>query len=86
MVAHTRPLSLDDVVFKALADPARWQLLDRLRAGNGQPLTKLCAHVKMTRHGWPAILSSLKSLLELGAPLGFSKLRFGQPCAEERWR
>lgn len=29
-----------------------------------------------TRHGWPAILSSLKSLLETGNPLPFSGLGF----------
>jgi uncharacterized protein YndB with AHSA1/START domain len=30
-----------------------------------------------TQHGWPAILSSLKSLLETGKPLPFSGLGFG---------
>ena len=30
-----------------------------------------------TRHGWPAILSSLKSLLETGQPLPFQRLGFG---------
>jgi uncharacterized protein YndB with AHSA1/START domain len=30
-----------------------------------------------TRHGWPAILSSLKSLLETGSPLPFQRLGFG---------
>jgi len=30
-----------------------------------------------TRHGWPAILSSLKSLLETGAALPFPVLGFG---------
>jgi DNA-binding transcriptional ArsR family regulator len=38
-----------DKVFKALADPARRLLLDRLHADNGQTLRQLCAHLTMTR-------------------------------------
>jgi DNA-binding transcriptional ArsR family regulator len=38
-----------DRVFKALADASRRQLLDRLRAENGQTLGQLCAHLNMTR-------------------------------------
>jgi DNA-binding transcriptional ArsR family regulator len=38
-----------DAVFKALADKSRRQLLDRLRADNGQSLTALSAHLDMTR-------------------------------------
>jgi DNA-binding transcriptional ArsR family regulator len=38
-----------DKVFKALADVTRRQLLDRLRADNGQTLGQLCAHLDMTR-------------------------------------
>ena len=38
-----------DKVFKALADPGRRQLLDRLRADNGQTLGQLCEHLDMTR-------------------------------------
>jgi DNA-binding transcriptional ArsR family regulator len=38
-----------DKVFKALADPSRRQLLDRLHAQNGQTLGQLCAHLDMTR-------------------------------------
>ena len=38
-----------DKVFKALADPGRRQLLDRLHADNGQTLGELCEHLKMTR-------------------------------------
>ena len=38
-----------DKVFKALADPARRLLLDRLHADNGQTLGQLCAHLTMTR-------------------------------------
>jgi DNA-binding transcriptional ArsR family regulator len=38
-----------DKVFKALADPSRRQLLDRLHADNGQTLGQLCAYLDMTR-------------------------------------
>jgi DNA-binding transcriptional ArsR family regulator len=38
-----------DKVFKALADPSRRQLLDRLHAENGQTLGRLCADLDMTR-------------------------------------
>ncbi len=37
-----------DKVFKALADPSRRKLLDRLRAENVQTLGQLCAHLDMT--------------------------------------
>jgi DNA-binding transcriptional ArsR family regulator len=38
-----------DVVFKALADRTRRQLLDRLRERNGQTLGELCQPLEMTR-------------------------------------
>ena len=38
-----------DRVFKALGDPSRRQLLDRLHARNGQTLGELCEHIDMTR-------------------------------------
>ena len=38
-----------DAVFKALADESRRELLDRLRADNGQTLNELCARLVMTR-------------------------------------
>ena len=37
-----------DEVFKALADPSRRQLLDRLRLENGQTLNELCARLANT--------------------------------------
>jgi uncharacterized protein YndB with AHSA1/START domain/DNA-binding transcriptional ArsR family regulator len=38
-----------DLVFKALADPTRRQLLDRLREHDGQTLGELCEGIGMTR-------------------------------------
>jgi len=47
MVAY-KPGMLDDV-FKALADPGRRRLLDKLHAQNGQTLGGLCGHLDMSR-------------------------------------
>ena len=38
-----------DGVFKALADPSRRELLDRLYTRNGQTLTELCTGLDMAR-------------------------------------
>lgn len=40
-----------DNVFKALANPCRRQLIDRLHAEDGQTLAKLCEGIDMTRQG-----------------------------------
>src|SRR5690348_4346756 len=40
---------MDDLVFKALADPGRRRLLDRLNDHNGQTLRELCAGLVMAR-------------------------------------
>lgn len=41
----------DDRVFKALADPTRRSLLDRLFSRDGQTLTQLESGMEMTRFG-----------------------------------
>src|ERR1051325_9753009 len=38
-----------DEVFRALADASRRELLDRLRAENGQTLSELCSRLAMKR-------------------------------------
>jgi len=50
-----------DKVFKALADPGRRLLLDRLYVENGQTLGRLCEHLDMTRQ---AVTKHLKILEE----------------------
>jgi DNA-binding transcriptional ArsR family regulator len=45
---HIAGMSMD-AVFRALADPIRRQLLDRLHARNGQTLSELCEGNDMTR-------------------------------------
>jgi DNA-binding transcriptional ArsR family regulator len=48
-----------DKVFKALADPGRRRLLDKLHAHNGQTLGQLCEHLDMSRQ---AVTKHLKLL------------------------
>jgi DNA-binding transcriptional ArsR family regulator len=50
-----------DKAFKALADPGRRRLLDRLHAENGQTLGQLCDRMGMTRQ---AVTKHLKLLEE----------------------
>jgi len=40
-----------DLLFRALADPGRRKLLDRLHANDGQTLGELSRHLDMTRQG-----------------------------------
>ena len=79
-----------DKVFKALADPGRRLLLDRLHAENGQTLGELCEHLDMTRQ---AVAKHLK-LLEAAALVvaiwrGREKLHYLNPVPihdiAERW-
>ena len=49
-----------DGVFKALADPTRRMLLDRLFEHNGQTLGELCEHLDMTRQAVTKHLNILK--------------------------
>lgn len=79
-----------DNVFKALADPTRRRLLDRLHADNGQTLGQLCARLEMTRQ---AVTKHL-SVLEAASPVvtmrrGRRKLHYLNPVPineiYERW-
>lgn len=57
-----------DEVFKALADPSRRALLDALYENNGQNLTELCRHLRMTRQAVTkhlAILTKAKLVVPL---------------------
>ena len=69
-----------DKVFKALADPGRRLLLDRLHEDNGQTLGQLCKNLEMTRQ---AVTKHLKLLEEadLVATIwrGREKLHFLNP-------
>ena len=67
----------DDRVFKALADPTRRFLLDRLFARDGRTLTELESELEMTRFG---VMKHLKVLEEAGLVVsrrqGREKLHF----------
>ena len=79
-----------DKVFKALADPGRRLLLDRLHAENGQTLGQLCEHLAMTRQ---AVTKHLKLLEEASLVVtiwrGREKLHYLNPVPiheiAERW-
>jgi DNA-binding transcriptional ArsR family regulator len=79
-----------DAVFKALADPSRRKLLDRLRESNGQTLTELCRHLDMTRQ---AVTKHMRLLEEANLVAtvwrGREKLHFLNPVPlheiYERW-
>jgi len=79
-----------DKVFKALADPGRRLLLDRLRSDNGQTLGQLCRHLDMTRQ---AVTKHLKLLEEATLVVtmrrGREKLHYLNPVPiheiAERW-
>ncbi len=53
----------DDLVFKALADPTRRHLLDRLFERDGRTLTELEQDLEMTRFG---VMKHLRVLEEAG--------------------
>ena len=79
-----------DVVFKALADASRRELLDRLRADNGQTLNELCARLDMTRQAVSKHLAILEGAnLVATVRRGREKLHYLNPVPiheiEERW-
>jgi DNA-binding transcriptional ArsR family regulator len=69
-----------DVVFKALADPSRRMLLDRLNDHNGQMLTELAAQMDMTRQAVTQHLHVLETAqLVVTMWRGRNKLHFLNP-------
>jgi DNA-binding transcriptional ArsR family regulator len=79
-----------DAVFKALADPSRRELLDRLRADNGQTLNDLCARLAMSRQAVSKHLGLLEEAnLIATVKRGREKLHYLNPVPiheiAERW-
>jgi DNA-binding transcriptional ArsR family regulator len=79
-----------DKVFKALADPSRRELLDRLCAENGQTLGQLCADLDMTRQAVTKHLAVLEEAnLVVVVWRGREKLHYLNPVPihdiAERW-
>lgn len=79
-----------DALFKALADPSRRTLLDRLHLRNGQTLKELCRDAAMSRQAVTKHLAILKRA-DLVIPLwrGREKLHYLNPVPlslmAERW-
>src|SRR6478736_1393556 len=84
------PCMEDDAVFKALADPSRRLLLDRLFERDGRTLTELDAELEMTRFG---VMKHLRVLEDAGLVIsrkqGREKLHFLNPVPireiHDRW-
>ena len=79
-----------DAVFKALADASRRELLDRLRAENGQTLGELCQRLNMTRQAVSKHLAILEEAnLVATVKRGREKLHYLNPVPiheiHERW-
>src|SRR4051812_14807914 len=80
----------DDRVFRALADPTRRHLLDRLFERDGRTLTELESELEMTRFG---VMKHLRVLEEAGLVLtrrsGREKLHYLNPVPirliHDRW-
>src|ERR1700730_14739731 len=80
----------DDRVFKALADPTRRLLLDRLFERDGRTLTELESELEMTRFG---VMKHLKVLQQAGLVVtrrrGREKLHYLNPVPirliHDRW-
>jgi DNA-binding transcriptional ArsR family regulator len=80
----------DDPVFKALADPTRRLLLDRLYERDGRSLTELESELEMTRFG---VMKHLRALEDAGLVVtrrsGREKLHYLNPVPirliHDRW-
>src|SRR5438093_13238824 len=80
----------DDLVFRALADPTRRHLLDRLYERDGRTLTELESELEMTRFG---VMKHLRLLEEAGLVVtrreGRQKLHYLNPVPirliHDRW-
>jgi DNA-binding transcriptional ArsR family regulator len=90
LVTYSAVMTDDDRVFKALADPTRRFLLDRLFARDGRTLTELESALEMTRFG---VMKHLRVLEDAGLVLarksGREKLHFLNPVPirliHDRW-
>ena len=79
-----------DKVFKALADPTRRELLDRLHEQNGQTLGELCERIDMARQSVTQHLGVLEAAnLVTTLRRGREKLHYLNPVPlheiQERW-
>lgn len=90
LVTYCRCMAGEDLVFKALADPTRRHLLDRLFVRDGRTLTDLESQLEMTRFG---VMKHLRVLENAGLIVtrraGREKLHFLNPVPirliHDRW-
>ena len=90
LVTYHPPVTDDDRVFRALADPTRRHLLDRLYARDGRTLTELESELEMTRFG---VMKHLRLLEDAGLVVsrrqGREKLHYLNPVPirliHDRW-
>ena len=90
LVTYYASMTDDDRVFKALADPTRRHLLDRLYARDGRTLTELESDLEMTRFG---VMKHLRLLEDAGLVIsrrrGREKLHYLNPVPirliHDRW-
>jgi uncharacterized protein YndB with AHSA1/START domain/DNA-binding transcriptional ArsR family regulator len=87
---HDLAVADDDAVFRALADPTRRALLDRLRERNGQALGELCEPLGMARQSASQHLGVLEAAnLISTVRQGREKLHYLNPVplwdVQERW-
>jgi DNA-binding transcriptional ArsR family regulator len=90
MVTYLSEAMDDDPVFKALADPTRRHLLDRLFERDGRSLTELESELEMTRFG---VMKHLRVLEDAGLVVsrrsGRTKLHYLNPVPirliHDRW-
>jgi uncharacterized protein YndB with AHSA1/START domain len=87
---HNCRVTGEDNVFRALADPTRRELLDRLRERNGQTLGQLCGPLAMARQSATQHLGVLEAAnLITVVRRGREKLHYLNPvplwAIQERW-
>jgi DNA-binding transcriptional ArsR family regulator len=90
LVTYYPAVDDDDRVFRALADPTRRHLLDRLFERDGRTLTELESELEMTRFG---VMKHLRVLVDAGLVIsrrsGREKLHFLNPLPirliHDRW-
>ena len=90
LVTYPGVVTDDDLVFKALADPTRRFLLDKLFVRDGRTLTELESELEMTRFG---VMKHLRVLEDAGLVVtrrsGREKLHFLNPVPirliHDRW-
>lgn len=90
MVTYRPPVTDDDIVFKALADPTRRFLLDLLFQRDGRTLKELESELEMTRFGVMKHLRVLEDAdLVVARRSGREKLHFLNPVPirmiHDRW-